>query len=154
MQIRMYLVHIKSKFMKLHQKMHRKYFRKHCVNVKIPIIELLRCKWINIGMCISNNVNGKQCLPLFQIFITWYIISHTIVVYYFYRTDLIKGLRIGYILPIGHSVPWIQIRYLKSRKLFSIKVKELFVPIVLRRKSDRFWSFKRIFLSRYLSNVR
>ena len=38
-------------------------------------------------------------------------------------------------------LPCIQLRYLKNLKLFSIKVKELFEPIVLHKKATGFCSF-------------
>ena len=55
-----------------------------------------------------------------------------------------------------------KLRYLKNQKLFSIRVKELFEPIVLqkkkkkKKKGDEFFAhFKGIFLSnRSLSNAR
>ena len=42
-------------------------------------------------------------------------------------------------LPIGNSVllPWIQTSLLKNLKLFSIRVKEVFEPIVLREKTKK-----------------
>ena len=48
-----------------------------------------------------------------------------------------------------------KLRYLKNLKLFSIRVKELFEPIVLRKKGDGFFAlFKSIFLrNRSLSNA-
>ena len=53
----------------------------------------------------------------------------------------------GCILPIGYSVllPWIQTCYLKKQKLFSIRVKKLFEPTVLRKKSDGFLLFLKTF---------
>ena len=51
-----------------------------------------------------------------------------------------QGVTTGCIWPIGYSVllPWIQTSLSKNLKLFSIRVKELFEPIVLRRKGDWF----------------
>ena len=58
----------------------------------------------------------------------------------------------------GHTVllHWIQSCYLKNLKLVSIRVKELFDPLVLRRKRLRVFApfFKHLFENRSLSNAR
>ena len=56
------------------------------------------------------------------------------------------GVTTGCILPIGHSVLFeFKLRYLKNPKLFSIRVKELFEPIVLKKKGDGFALFLKAF---------
>ena len=48
-----------------------------------------------------------------------------------------------------------KLRYLKNVKLFSVRVKELFEPVVLRKRQRVFALFKSIFLrNRSLSNAR
>ena len=48
-----------------------------------------------------------------------------------------------------------KLSYLENMKLFSIRVKELFEPIVLRKKATGFALFKSIFLrNRSLNNAR
>ena len=50
---------------------------------------------------------------------------------------------------------FVKLRYLKNLKLFSIRVKELFEHIVLRKKAANFALFKSIFLrNRSLSKAR
>ena len=51
-------------------------------------------------------------------------------------------------MPIGHVMYCyheFNLRYLKNLKLFSIRMKELFEPIVLRKKADMFLLFLKAF---------
>ena len=52
-------------------------------------------------------------------------------------------LSIGYI--IVYCYLEFKLRYLKNQKLFSLRVKELFEPIVLRKKGDGFLLFLKAF---------
>ena len=76
------------------------------------------------------------------------------------KERLILRVTTGCILPISFSIllPWIKLHYLKNLKLFSIRVKELFQPIVFLGGGGKrrvFALFKSIFLrNRSLSNAR
>ena len=51
----------------------------------------------------------------------------------------------GCILPIGYSLPWFKLRYLKNLRSFSIKGKDLFEPLVLRTKAAKILLFLKAF---------
>ena len=58
-----------------------------------------------------------------------------------------KGSQLGAFCPqaIVYCYLEFKLHYLKNLKLFSIRVKELFEPIVLQRKTDGFLLFLKIF---------
>ena len=70
----------------------------------------------------------------------------------------LKGSQLGVFCPqaIGYCYHEFKLRYFKNQKLFSVRVKELFEPIVPWKKGDGFLLFlKSVFLTNQsLSNAR
>ena len=60
---------------------------------------------------------------------------------------MLKGSQLGAFCPyaIGYCYLEFKLRYLANLKLFSIRVKELFKPIVLQKKVDGFLLFLKTF---------
>ena len=67
----------------------------------------------------------------------------------FFRIAKFKGSQLGafWLYAIVYCYHEFKLRYLKNQKLFSIRVKELFEPIILRKKRRRVFAlFKSMFL--------